>query len=279
VNYRHAFHAGNFADVLKHVVLCEVVAYLQRKPGPIRIIDTHAGEGLYDLSGEEPQRTGEWREGVARMSKAFEPDVEEVLARYRAALAAVAAKAGAAAYPGSPLIAAGMLRADDRYLGCELRPDAAAGLRRTLAGDARCKVVEIEAWHALRANVPPPERRGVVLIDPAFERPDEWRDLAKEARAALAKWPRGVFIIWYPLKNPRDAGDLSSALAAAGGAHLRLELMVDDLATAARLAGCGLMVVNPPWTLAGQCQTLLPPLAERLARGSVAGYRCDMVEA
>jgi 23S rRNA (adenine2030-N6)-methyltransferase len=279
LNYQHAFHAGNFADVLKHIVLCEIITYLQRKPGPIRIIDTHAGEGLYDLSSDATRRTGEWREGEGRLAAPFRPDVEMILQTYRATLHKIRSQFGPASYPGSPLIARSLLRSGDRYMGSELRPDAVERLRQALAGDSRCKALAQNAWHALRANVPPPERRGVVLIDPAFEKPDEWTALAKEMLAAHAKWPSGCYVAWYPLKNPRDADELSGALAAVGTGHLRIELMVDDLTTALKLAGCGLLVINPPWTLRDQCQVLLPALAERLAQADMVGYRCDMVGA
>jgi 23S rRNA (adenine2030-N6)-methyltransferase len=283
MNYRHAFHAGNFADVLKHAVLAWWVAYLQQKPQPIRVIESHAGAGLYDLGSDAAMRTGEWREGVGRLASPFDARVEAFLAPYRHSLAAVGgADGGGRLYPGSPLIVAGMLRGDDRYLGAERHAGTARLLVEALAErhprDGRLKVLVRDGWEVLKATVPPPERRGLALIDPPFEAADEWRVVSDALIGAITKWPTGGFLVWYPLKNPRQADDLCAAVARAGArGALRLELMVDDLATATRLAGCGLVAVNPPWTLADEAAQLLPALAQRLARGSRAGYRCETV--
>jgi 23S rRNA (adenine2030-N6)-methyltransferase len=275
MNYRHAFHAGNFADVLKHAVLVFIIRYLQQKPGPIRIIETHAGAGLYDLASEEAARTSEWKHGIGRLDRPFDAPVEAVLAPFREVLAVLRRAHGQQSYPGSPLIAQTLLRADDAYLGAELHPKVFAALELALGPDRRCKVLEQDGWKALRAGLPPPERRGVVLIDPAFEGADEWRELTRETLAAIRKWPTGCFMIWYPLKNPRQADDLADALGAVAANLLRLELAVDDLASAQKLAGCGLLIVNPPWTLAEAMGVALPALAERLARSEHAGYRCE----
>ncbi len=278
MNYRHHFHAGNFADVLKHAALCWSIAHLKAKPQPFRIIESHAGAGRYDLGSEQAQRTGEWLEGIARLDAPLDEAGERLLAPYRTALAATGwtGQRGGLAYPGSPLIAQAMARADDRYIGAELHPGTFAKLRAALGRDERCKALPIDGWQALRANVPPKERRGLALIDPAFEKADEWSIAAREVAGAYAKWPTGSYMIWYPLKNPRQADELADALRRAGLAKLlRVELMVDDLATAEKLAGCGLLIVNPPWTLAPALEAALPGLAERLARGRRAGYRCE----
>jgi 23S rRNA (adenine2030-N6)-methyltransferase len=275
MNYRHAFHAGNFADVLKHAVLAWTLRYLRQKPAPLRVIETHAGAGIYDLSSEAAARTSEWREGVGRLDEPLDPRAEAFLAPYRAVLSQVRAQHGPKAYPGSPLIAQAVARANDRYIGAELHERTFASLKDALGRDERCKALALDGWVALRANAPPPERRGVVLIDPAYEDPAEWTTLAKEAAAALAKWPTGCFILWYPLKNPRDADALHAALTRQAKAWLRVELAVDDLLSAQKLAGCGLLILNPPWTLQDEMQHLLPLLAERLARSDRAGYRCE----
>jgi 23S rRNA (adenine2030-N6)-methyltransferase len=275
VNYRHAFHAGNFADVLKHAVLAFIIRYLQTKPGPIRIIETHAGAGLYDLGSEAAARTSEWKEGVGRMEAAFDAEAEAALAPYRDVLAAIRGKHGPRSYPGSPLIAQHMMRPSDAYVGAEMHPRTFAQLVDALGADRRCRVTETDGWRVLRAGTPPPERRGIILIDPAFESGDEWATATSEVLAAIRKWPTGCFMIWHPLKNPRQADDLARALRPASSHLLRAELMVDDLASAAKLAGCGLQIVNPPWTLEAALQRLLPQLAERLARSDRAGYRCD----
>lgn len=279
MNYRHLFHAGNFADVLKHAVFAWIVAYLQRKPNPLRIIESHAGAGRYDLASEQASRTGEWREGVARLAEPLDEAAETLLAPYRAALAACGwtGRPGGLVYPGSPLLSQRLLREGDRYVGAELHAETFEALRLAIGQDRRCKLLAIDGWHALRANVPPVERRGLVLIDPAFEGSDEWEVASREMINAWRKWPTGCLMLWYPLKNPRQADDLADALAAAGVAErLRVDIHVDDLATADRLAGCGLQVVNPPWGLDAAVEAGLPGLAARLARSGTARYRCDL---
>lgn len=278
MNYRHAYHAGNFADVLKHAVLAWIIAYLQQKPGPIRVIESHAGAGLYDLSSAAASRTGEWRAGIALLAEPLDPAAEDMLAPYRSALGALRAGHGQNTYPGSPLLCQQLLRADDRYIGAELHGETNWQLNTALAKDRRFKVLMLDGWQALRANVPPKERRGVVLVDPPFEAGDEWDVMAREVLAAWRKWPTGCFMMWYPLKNPRQSDLLAEDLAHAGATSaLRMELIVDDLASADRLAGCGLMVINPPWTLKANADALLPALAARFARSSRAGYRCEMI--
>lgn len=280
MNYRHAFHAGNFADVLKHATLAWIISYLQQKPGAIRVIETHAGAGLYDLAASAAARTGEWREGIGRLDQPLEGAAEQFLAPYRAALAALRAGHGPQTYPGSPLVCQQMLRADDRYIGAELHGETNWQLSTLLKRDSRFKVILRDGWEVLRANIPPKERRGLALIDPAFEAADEWERLTVEVIAAARKWPTGCFMVWYPLKNPRQSDDLAHAVADAGMASaIRLELLVDDLKTAEKLAGCGLIVINPPWTLRDSAEALLPALAERLARSGRAGYRCEVIAA
>src|SRR3954452_10789978 len=195
MNYRHAFHAGNFADVLKHAVLVRILLHLRSKPAAFRVIDTHAGSGRYDLAGPEASRTGEWRDGIGRFAAArqapvhLEPDVAELMAPYLDVVARLNGGGQLSAYPGSCEIARAHLRPQDRLVACELEPNAARALARNLAGDARVKVVAIDGWTALTAYVPPKERRGLVLIDPAFEQPDEFTRLGERFAAAHRKWP------------------------------------------------------------------------------------------
>lgn len=278
MNYRHAFHAGNFADVLKHAVLAWVIRYLQQKPGPIRVIETHAGAGLYDLAASAAARTGEWRDGIGRLEQPLADKAEGFLAPYREALGALRAGHGPQTYPGSPLICQHMLRADDRYIGAELHGETSWQLSTLFKRDPRVKILLRDGWEVLRANIPPKERRGLVLIDPAFEAADEWDHLTSELIASARKWPTGCFLAWYPLKNPRQSDELAHAVADAGIASaIRLEVLVDDLATAEKLAGCGLLVINPPWTLRENAEGLLPSLAERLAHSDRAGFRCEVI--
>jgi 23S rRNA (adenine2030-N6)-methyltransferase len=275
VNYRHAFHAGNFADVMKHVFLVRILVHLRRKETPFRVIDTHAGTGLYDLAADEAERTGEWRGGVGRLDNVFAPQIEALIAPYRAILADIRGRHGAA-YPGSPLIARALLRDQDRAIFVELHPADRQALARRLARDRLAKVLHLDGWTALHALIPPKERRGLVLIDPPYEEPGELGRLAAEMAKAFRKWPAGIFLGWYPIKDPADVDGPARILAeAAGEKRLRLELMVDSPAEPERLNGCGLFLLNPPWTLREEAELILPALAERLARGGYGAYRCE----
>lgn len=277
MNYRHGFHAGNFADVLKHAVLMRVLAYLKQKEGAFRVVDTHAGAGLYDLAGEEAGRTYEARDGIARIDRSPLPGpAEELLAPWREALAAARATHGDSAYPGSPWLVRHALREQDRLVAAELHPQTFERLAGALARDRRCKALAIDGWHALRGNVPPPERRGLVLIDPPFENPDEFVTLAAELIAAHRKWPTGIYAIWYPEKDRHAVAVFVDALLGAGiGRLLRLSLDVDRPAEAGGLSASGMLLINPPWTLAQEMDVLLPALAGRLAQGRRPRYAVE----
>jgi 23S rRNA (adenine2030-N6)-methyltransferase len=276
MNYRHAFHAGNFADVVKHAVLARIITHLKEKPAAFRVIDTHAGAGLYDLSGPEASRTGEWRLGIARLRAAqLAPDVRALLAPYLDAVAALNPGADLKAYPGSPALARSLLRDQDRLVACELEPDAARALAGFVHGDVRAKAVEIDGYTALKAYVPPKERRGLVLIDPPYEQPDEFERLALALAAAHRKWPTGVYALWYPIKNPRETAAFARSIAASGIARvLRAELNVAR-ADNERLGGSGLIVVNPPWRLEQELSVLLPALAQVLGAAPAGATRVD----
>jgi len=279
MNYRHAFHAGNFADVMKHVMLTRILAHLLKKETPFRAIDTHAGLGRYDLGGEEAGRTGEWQEGVGRLDAPFSDAIEALLAPYRDVLARTRARFGAAAYPGSPQILREMLRRQDRAVLVELHPSDHARLAETFVTAANVKVLHLDGWTALHSLIPPPERRGLVLIDPPYEARGEIERLAREMAQAWRKWPTGIFVGWYPIKDPREVELALSAWREAGPQKaLRLELMVERAHDRSRLNGCGLLVINPPWTLEDEAHAILSALAERLARGEGA-YRCERLEA
>src|SRR5208282_2317647 len=207
MNYRHAFHAGNFADVHKHSVLARILVHLRRKPAAFRVIDTHAGAGRYDLSGPEPSRSGEWHQGIERVWEARRRDrLPALLTPYLDAVAALNPDGKLRVYPGSPLIAETLLRPQDRLIACELEPQSAASLAAALRGDARAKVLAIDGWTALGAYVPPKERRGLVLIDPPFEDATDFTRLSGALAAAHRKWPTGIYMLWYPIKE-RGAPD------------------------------------------------------------------------
>src|SRR5262245_49606000 len=184
MNYRHAYHAGNFADVFKHVVLTRIVEYLKRKPAAFRVIDTHAGAGLYDLSSEEAQKTGEWRDGIGRLLDAKLPDdIADILAPYLRAVRTGEPEGALTHYPGSPVLARRLLRRGDVLAANEAHPEDRALLKAEFARDTQAKILEIDAWAAIKALLPPKERRGVVLIDPPFEEPGEFQRITEGLQA------------------------------------------------------------------------------------------------
>jgi 23S rRNA (adenine2030-N6)-methyltransferase len=214
MNYRHAFHAGNFADVHKHAVLAHILVHLRRKPAAFRVIDTHAGAGRYDLLAPEASRSGEWRGGIERVWPARPGKADDLLAPYREAVAALNADGKLRVYPGSPLIAAHLLRRQDRLVACELEPRAAAALATALRGVAGVKAVGIDGWTALGAYVPPRERRGLVLIDAPFEDAADFMRLSGGLAAAHRKWPTGIYLsALVPDQGPRGRRPAGAAAA------------------------------------------------------------------
>jgi 23S rRNA (adenine2030-N6)-methyltransferase len=279
MNYRHAFHAGNFADVVKHAVLTRLLVHLGGKPAAYRVIDTHAGAGLYDLAGPEAARSGDWRNGIERLRGAhLDAASHSLLAPYLEAVAAHNPGGRLTTYPGSPALVRAFLRTQDRLVACELEPNAAAALKSNFAKDRRVKVVAIDGWTALNAYVPPKERRGLVLIDPPFEESGDFARLAHGLEAAHRKWANGTYLMWYPIKARDEPDALARRLRRSGiGKILRAEVNVAAKPDPSRLTGCGLIVVNPPWTLEQELQTLLPALAAVLAGGEGAGARVDRI--
>lgn len=281
MNYRHAFHAGNFADVFKHAVLCRILHYLRGKPAAFRVIDTHAGAGLYDLAGADARRSGEWHHGIERLMAASLPaPVADLLSPYLEAISALNAQGRLACYPGSPALARAWLRPQDRLIACELEPQAAGALKRNLRGDIRIKTLEIDGWTALSAYVPPKERRGLVLVDPPFEQDGDFGRMARGLATAHRKWATGMFALWYPIKGSSGPDAFAKSLRRLGiGKLLRAELMVAPLSDPTRLNGSGLILVNPPWTLESELSVLLPALQSILQRENRGGYRLDWLEA
>jgi len=283
VNYRHAFHAGNFADVLKHAVLARILVHLKRKEAPFRFIDTHAGAGRYDLSGDEARRSPEWREGIARVLTARPPaPVGELLRPYLQAVGPHDAEGRPVAYPGSPAIAQTLMRAQDRIALCEANPDEREALIAALGRDRRLSIVSTDGYIALNAYLPPKERRGVILIDPPFEAPGEAGGIVHALERALRKWPTGAYVAWRPIRDARDDARFLNAVAALGAPNiLRLELDIGPGPIGAhgqeRLTRAGLLVVNPPHPLVGEARTLLPWLAQTLGRGEGGKQLCDWV--
>ena len=277
MNYRHAFHAGGFADVFKHAVLCRILHYLRAKPAAFRVIDTHAGAGLYDLAGPEPSRGGEWHDGIERLMAAqLAAPVAALLAPYLEVIGALNERGRLKTYPGSPALARAWLRPQDRLIACEIEPQAAAALRQNLRGDTRIKTLEIDGWTALGAYVPPKERRGLVLVDPPFEQDSDFFRLARGLTAAHRKWATGIYALWYPIKGRSEPDALAKSLRRLGIAKmLCAELIVAPLSDPTRLNGCGLILVNPPWTLESELSVLLPALAGILGRDGKGGFKLD----
>lgn len=278
MNYRHAYHAGNFADVLKHVVLSLALVHMAKKEAPFRVIDTHAGIGMYDLAGEEAGKTGEWRGGIGRL---LGPDAAPMPAAaaglmkpYLDAVGALNPDGVPRTYPGSPCLALALMRGDDRLVANELHPEDATTLRRTLARDRRAKVLELDGWLALKAQLPPKERRGVILVDPPFEEPGELDRIVAGLDNARRRFGGGVYLLWYPIKDPRPVARFYQAIAkVAPPESLAIELLIRAPLDPDRLNGCGLVVLNPPFTLEADLGVLLPVLAERLSDGAGATGR------
>ena len=284
MNYRHAFHAGNFADVIKHIVLVRVLLHLQEKNAAFRVIDTHAGAGVYDLTGEEAERGGEWLTGIARIMQArFSENALPLIKPYLDIVRSFNPHpARLERYPGSPLIARALLRPQDRLTACEVEAGARKALIDVLRRDAQARVVDLDGWTALPAFVPPNERRGLVLIDPPYEQKDEFERLAAAFAEAFAKWPTGSYLVWYPAKSRRVTDELARRVAGIVGAArppgkcLRLEFSVAPQSTAAGLTSAGLLVVNPPWTLAAELKAILPELEKPLGQGGAGRFRLEM---
>lgn len=276
MNYRHAFHAGNFADVMKHALLARILTHLNAKPTPWRYLDTHAGIGVYDLAADEAERTGEWREGIGRLDAAtLDQRQAELLAPYLDCVAALRQR-GSALYPGSPEIARLMARQDDRLSLAELHPADARRLGKTFADDQRIKVFEEDGWIVLKAGTPPVERRGLVLIDPPFEQPTEFERIGAALRTAHRRWRTGIYAIWHPIKDLKAIGWFKDDLASAGIPKiLALDLVIGDPIKTEGLAGSGLIIVNPPWTLESEAQVLLSLFARLFGRSQQAGFRIE----
>jgi len=262
MNYRHAFHAGNFADCMKHALLVWLVRALLHKPAPFFVLDTHAGAGRYDLAAGPAARTGEWQAGIARLLD----DLPEPLADY------VGLVRQAGLYPGSPTLIRALLRPDDRLACCELHPEDHAALRHSFARDRQVSVHLRDGYEALGALLPPRPARGLVLIDPPFENPDEFATLAAGLRTGWGRWRPGVFAAWYPIKHRAPVRGFHAALQAGGlrdvvAAELWLRAPLDP----ARLNGCGLIVINPPFGFEAAAEGILEALRQRLADNAEAG--------
>ncbi|WNW13062.1 23S rRNA (adenine(2030)-N(6))-methyltransferase RlmJ [Pseudomonas sp. DTU_2021_1001937_2_SI_NGA_ILE_001] len=274
MNYRHAFHAGNHADVLKHIVLTRLIALMSRKEQPFAYIDTHAGIGLYDLQGDEATRTGEWVEGIGRLWDA--PDLPAAAAGYMEVLRHMNRKTGELRYyPGSPELARRLSREQDRVLLNEKHPEDGALLKDNMKYDRRVAVHLGEGWHVPRALLPVAEKRAIMLIDPPFEQLDELKRCSVALKEAIGRMRQTMAAIWYPIKDPRQLKRFYQDLAESGAPKLlRVELYVHPLETPASLNGSGLAIASPPWGLEEELRELLPYLAEKLGQ-TQGGWKMD----
>jgi 23S rRNA (adenine2030-N6)-methyltransferase len=276
MNYRHAFHAGNFADVFKHAILCALLEALKAKQTPLCYFDTHAGAGRYDLRGAAARKTGEHEAGVQRLLGASR--LPAALHIYLNLVRALNAGSGAkelAIYPGSPLIASLLLRDADRAVLCELQAEETAGLKTLFAGDARIQVHQRDGYAALSALLPPVERRGLMLIDPPYEAQQaEFDAITRALHDALKRWPTGMYAIWYPIKLRQQTVPFLRWFAKRNIPKvLCAELLLHPDNSALRLNGCGMVIINPPWKFERQLNELLPALCEQLSQSRFGEQR------
>lgn len=275
MNYRHIYHAGNFADVLKHAVLARIITYLKRKDKAFRVIDSHAGAGLYDLSSTEAQKTGEWQFGIQRLFDAELPkDVAHLLEPYLSVVRDLNPHGRIESYPGSPIIARALFRKQDRLSAIELHPADAEKLKQVFDGDHQTRVTALDGWLALGAHLPPKERRGLVLVDPPFEKDGEYDRLVDGLARACGRWQSGTYCLWYPVKTGAPVAGFHNKLRAVSVAPvLCAELHVYEEGETTGLSGSGVVIVNPPYILESELKTLLPVLEECLGRTKRSSHR------
>jgi 23S rRNA (adenine2030-N6)-methyltransferase len=286
MNYRHQFHAGNFADAMKHALLVQLVRALQKKEKGFLYLDTHAGRGRYDLAaaatGDSHARTPEWPDGIGRLW-ADAPGTPPAVADYVALVRTFDRDAGNLGaeprfYPGSPRLVHALARPQDRLALCEAQPAEAAALAHEFAGRRGVAVHPADGYAALRAHLPPPERRALVLIDPPFEAQDEFARIGDALADGLKRFPAGVFAVWYPLTGRARIDEFFAALRRLGPPPtLAAELTVAGDTSPLKLKGCGLAVINPPWQFDREAAATLAFLATASARGPGGCARTEWI--
>jgi 23S rRNA (adenine2030-N6)-methyltransferase len=279
MNYSHAFHAGNFADVIKHIILSRLVEYLKKKDAAFRVIDTHAGIGKYDLTGDIAKRSPEWVDGVGRLLKGGLPQKAQALAEpYLRVISELNPGGGVETYPGSPLLVRRLFRPQDRLSALELHPEYAKRLGVLFEGDVQVRVIHLDGWLSLNAHVPPKEKRGLVLVDPPFEEKGEFDRMVDGLTKAHKKFATGLYALWYPLKDTRAVHDFISTLHATGiPKMLRAEVSIRPASNPPRLHGSGMILVNPPFTLEGELRVLLPALAQLLGDPGQGRHKLEWI--
>lgn len=273
MNYRHAYHAGNHADVFKHIALARIFALMARKDTPFAYLDSHSGVGLYDLLGDEASRTGEWESGIGRLWE--REGLPELVQDYLEVVRALNPDGELEFYPGSPELARRLTRSQDRVLLNELHPEDGRLLKANMGGERRIAVHQGDGWLLPRAFLPVSEKRGVLLIDPPFEQPDDLERCVAALDEAIGRMRQTVVAIWYPIKDRRQLKRFYQRLEKCSAPKLlRVELCVHPADTAERLNGSGLVIANPPWPLDEELRGLLPWLADTLAQ-SEGGWQLD----
>jgi 23S rRNA (adenine2030-N6)-methyltransferase len=267
VNYRHGYHAGNFADVVKHIALVAILLHLRKKDTAFLVVDSHGGRGAYDLSGEQAARTVEARNGVARLTD-LSGDMPEALSTYLSLVKE------SPLYPGSPLIAARLLRSQDRLTAVEKHPEECAALKEVLSPFRNCSAEKGDGFTRAIKLMPPPSRRGLVLLDPPFESPDDFSNLAGALRDGYRKFATGIYLAWYPIKSQAEADAFTGEVLAAGMA----KAMVIDASVPAlegKLGRAGLLIINPPYgfeaSMKASAALLAPRLEARIGTHWIAG--------
>ncbi|MBX4336194.1 23S rRNA (adenine(2030)-N(6))-methyltransferase RlmJ [Bartonella raoultii] len=273
MNYRHIYHAGNFADVFKHIIVTRIVEYLKQKEKAFRVIDTHAGIGIYDLSSLEAYKTGEWRQGIQRILSAPIPeDLKTLLSPwYNIIVSLNEGEKEILFYPGSPIVIRHLLRKQDRLTAIELHNEDYHILAQNFAGDYQTKILHLDGWLSLNAHLPPKEKRGFILVDPPFEKTGEFSRLIQGVIKAYRRFPNGIYALWYPVKYDTEIKNFLHALHQTKIPKiLQLEMRIRKSSIPPTMNGSGIILINPPYLLEEEIKKLSPFLINRLGQDKTA---------
>lgn len=276
MNYRHIYHAGNFADVVKHIILSRVILYMQRKEAAFRVLDTHAGLGLYDLSSEEAQKTGEWKNGIGLLLEALDKapkDVKPLIKPYLEAVSFFNPEGEIKQYPGSPKLARQFFRKQDRLTALELHPEDYETLQSHFEGDYQARITHLDGWLGLKSHLPPKERRGITLVDPPFEVFHEFFNHLKGMKEAHARFATGTMLMWYPIKNRQACDEFRTELYKTKIPAI-LDVSLEVRKPKGRVNtfdGTGMAILNPPYMLEKELRVLMPWLKGVLEESKGSG--------
>ena len=278
LSYRHGFHAGNFADVLKHTVLVHMLEYMTQKDKPLRIIDTHAGAGVYKLNGPQAQKNREFDNGIGQLWDCKQPPA--AIARLLDLVHKVNSNTQLQLYPGSPLIAQTLMRPIDRLYLHELHPADFQFLRDCMRDDKRVKVLHEDGFAGMQALLPPPDRRALVLLDPSYEVKNDYQVLVKQVVQAHKRFATGTFAIWYPVVLRQRIDEMELALKKSGIKNIQLmEFGLQPDNPEHGMTSSGMIVINPPWTLWRAMEETLPWLVQTLSDDGKGFYRLEQLVA